>query len=640
MFTRKDIKNMNTIKKEEFVNMNKNIDENYLIFIYDQLKNKPITMSDDYNESIYQKLTPLVNEKAIKGDANNKSSKNDKPANTKNSKKNADNVDYSAKLSNAKINFDTFTKEDEELLCNKNKFYKISGSKTPNLYDVIVYENCTKLAWGKNLDILKVKRGNSINIADINEVYNGFDIAEKSSKIKKFIKSNPNEEKLCNTFISIAYSNNKETLNLKCDNVETTLLWFKALKSLINQRNKEEFERKESQTDEEIKERENNIKEIWENILQKWDKYGNYLILKIQEKSNYFNYLSNDLKQSTKNELLEEKKSNTIKYINNFLDNKYSSLNKKDFEPSDFYFLCNLGFPSSIRNKLWRIIIGNPCFITENMYNLILNLITKSELQLKFDDLEKKYNKNKNTTFNSRDTNVNQMIIDIIILKQFFINDILELKKDEFKLMLSVYKIARAFFLFRKDIRYNKNLIDIIFLFLLVEEKEELAFIMVSNFLLNNNLLKILIGDDNLRKETNNNNIFFFNQLIKNKLSNIESHFRKLEIIPDLYFIPWMDGLFIKVLDIKIILQIFDLYMINGEYILFQTGIAILKILEDELMNMTISQILNLLKRLPDKYKKEKFFEVFYSFNGIKSEYVEYKKKNELNYQKSLLISS
>ena len=274
------------------------------------------------------------------------------------------------------------------------------------------------------------------------------------------------------------------------------------------------------------------------------------------------------------------------------------------------------------------------------MYNLILNLITKSELQLKFDDLEKKYNKNKNTTFNSRDTNVNQMIIDIIILKQFFINDILELKKDEFKLMLSVYKIARAFFLFRKDIRYNKNIIDIIFLFLLVEEKEELAFIMVSNFLLNNNLLKILIGDDNLRKETNNNNIFFFNQLIKNKLSNIESHFRKLEIIPDLYFIPWMDGLFIKVLDIKIILQIFDLYMINGEYILFQTGIAILKILEDELMNMTISQILNLLKRLPDKYKKEKFFEVFYSFNGIKSEYVEYKKKNELNYQKSLLISS
>ena len=101
-----------------------------------------------------------------------------------------------------------------------------------------------------------------------------------------------------------------------------------------------------------------------------------------------------------------------------------------------------------------------------------------------------------------------------------------------------------------------------------------------------------------------------------------------------------MDDLYIKTLNIKILLQIFDIYLINGEYVLFQIGLSILKILEDELKNMTISQILNLLKRLPDKYKKEKFFEIFNNFNSIKSEYVENKRKNELEQQKKILVLS
>ena len=246
---------------------------------------------------------------------------------------------------------------------------------------------------------------------------------------------------------------------------------------------------------------------------------------------------------------------------------------------------------------------------------------------------------NKNVKFNSKDERINQMIIDIIISKKFFIDDTLNQKDKQYKLMQSVYTIARVFFSFRSDIPYNKIFIDIIYLFLLVEDKEENVFIMITNFILNNNFLKLLIGNETLRGEINNNNISLFNHLIKNKLPNIESHFTQMEIIPELYFVPWMDDLFIKVLNIKILLQIFDLFILNGEYILFQTGLAILKILEDELTNMTISQVLLLLKRLPDKYQKEKFFEVFNSLN-IKSEYVEFKRKNELIYQKSILNAS
>ena len=42
MFTRTDIKNMNQIKKEEFIKMNNSIDSEYLNKLYDELKNKKL----------------------------------------------------------------------------------------------------------------------------------------------------------------------------------------------------------------------------------------------------------------------------------------------------------------------------------------------------------------------------------------------------------------------------------------------------------------------------------------------------------------------------------------------------------------------------------------------------------------------
>ena len=619
MFTRKDIKNMNTIKKDEFINMNNQIKKDYLNDLYDQLKNKPITMSDDYYESIYQKFTPMVNEETKKPD-------------TKKAKYfNFSKKEQLSRIETVNINFDNYTKEDEELLGNSNKFYKISGAKTPNLYDVRFYEG--KLVWDKNLDVLKLKKSNTIMIKDINDVYNGIDIADKSSQIKKYMKANPNEEKLWSSYISISYNNNKESLNLKSDNVDLTLKWFKALKSLIN---KMKAEDNASNNEEKLKEREKTKEEIWDLfIFKKWEKYGNYLLLKIHERNNFYNYLSNELKHSTKNELLEEKKINA-KYLNNFIDNIRATLNKKDIEINEFYFLCNLGFPSYLRKKIWPILIGNPCCLTPNLYKSINEKIVKSEFNLKFEDLEKKYNKNKDTSFN-KDANINKMIIDTILIKNIVLNEILEQQRNPFDFMLSVYRIARIFFLFRKDIQYNKSFVDIIAIFVLIEYNEENAFINATNFILSNNFSKLLIGNEDLRKEINNNNILIFNNLIKNKLPNIEAHFRNLEIFPELYFIPWLDDLYIKTLNIKIVLQIFDLYLINGEYVLFQVGLTILKIMEDELMNMTISQILDLLKILPDKYKKENFQEVFINYYGIKSYYVEIKRNNELEKQKEIL---
>ena len=125
--------------------------------------------------------------------------------------------------------------------------------------------------------------------------------------------------------------------------------------------------------------------------------------------------------------------------------------------------------------------------------------------------------------------------------------------------------------------------------------------------------------------------------MIKNKMPNVQGHLNKLEILPELYFIDWMKHFFIETLDISIVLQIFDLFVLNGDYILFQTGITILKILEHDLMNMTIGQVLKLLKRLPNKYSKEKFFDVFNNYNSIRYEFIKWKNNKLINTHKNFL---
>ena len=79
-------------------------------------------------------------------------------------------------------------------------------------------------------------------------------------------------------------------------------------------------------------------------------------------------------------------------------------------------------------------------------------------------------------------------------------------------------------------------------------------------------------------------------------------------------------------MDYDILLHVFDLYVVNGEYILFQTAITIIKLLEEDLLNLTISEVFKLLKRLPKKYTDLEFFEKFKSYNNIYEEYVKWNK--------------
>ena len=680
MFTRKDIKNMNVIKKDEFKSMNKDIDPSYINDLYDDLKKKPISLSDDYNEEIYKKLSTLVlvnkkenigslrrgistdnidNNEVKNTELNNNENKNNKKEekeieNTENKleKINTEKLKeqkyyeliqdfmdldivrntlrgsyYRKKSFSMNTNLLIFNEDDKKLLSKPNKFYLIQGNSKPTQREFIIFENFKKLHFDKTIDISKQKYKKFIEISDINDVYVGINHGDN---IKKYIKAYPQEEKFSNNFISIVYNNHKEQIDIKNDDLSLSLLWFKAMKSLLIQtKTKEENEKKKNVVNK-LKDIRDKLSNFWEEyILTHWDNYGKYVILKSYEKYNYFRSILIQPERQAKIDLLDEKKVFNAKTIEDFLKELHERCSRNQnnrLEYYEFFCLCYIGFPHKLRNKIWRIFIENNLGLSKNIYLYYQADIIKHKYD--FSELVFKYLENPNIQLNP-DYNLNKIIIDIIKSRFLFSQEIMDQQIDENELMQKVYNITITFNLIRSDIPYNKGIVSIAFFFLLAGLDEINCFICLTNLICSRNTLKYYIGDT----KSIQNTIEFFNILLKMFAKKVYDHLNKLEINPELYLIPWFEKLFTQALDYNILLHVFDLYLVNGEYIIFQTAITIIKLVEEDLLNLTISEVFKILKILPKKYTELDFFEKFKAYNNIREEFISWNKNILLSLQ-------
>ena len=275
---------------------------------------------------------------------------------------------------------------------------------------------------------------------------------------------------------------------------------------------------------------------------------------------------------------------------------------------------------------MWKIFIGNDINITKKMYKFYQKDLIKNELD--FGDMDLKLRENANVQF-AQDFKLNQILMDIIKSRYIFIQPINEQNLDDDELLQKIYNITYIFNIIRSDIPYNKGIVLLAYLFLLVGLNEYKSFKCIMNLICSTNIIKFYIGDSN----TINRYLNFFTKLLEKYAKEVFAHLNKLEIKPELYLIPWFEKLFTQSLDYDILLHVFDLYIVNGEYILFQTAITIIKLLEEDILNLTISEVFKLLKRLPKKYTDLEFFEKFKNYNCIYDEYVKWNKNNLLKEQ-------
>lgn len=730
MFTRKDIKNMNMITIKQFLDMNKEIEKNEAKDIYEKLEKNPISMSYNYSDIMYQKMTVLVKENSRKNenkenkhsitswlndnnferqsidfniiieedenvkadeDDNENENLNESESNSFNENINIDDLNKinsrtestnSIKESNvmrknnSSLNFNankfkrkslfepnitnqkhfykvdedirqisfsyrenlqTFSDKDISILTTPTKFIKLISKNSHHIRVFVVDGRMDKLKWAKEIEVkvnsdkttrISKTKGNvhTLEIREIEDVYNGIG---KSQLIKDYIKTFPNENKEANNFITIKAAT--KSFCIKANDQETGLSWFKALKSLIIHHkalNKKNLENKNR-----IKIVKNKIKNIWRTfVLPNWEKYGNYLFYRAQNKIN-FSKKQKPIIMTSKNGLLESKTLFSIVTINNFLNEAIKKLKENNyFDYNEFLYFYSLGLPSRIRGKIWTSLIGNPCGININLYKAYSDLIAKIDFSQLFQDYEKN-NNIESTLINIKDDinndkyTISQILLDIISIKDNFL--LKDTKEDKNTIFSQVYTITRVFFLMRPDIMYNKSLVAFSFIFILVCKDEYASFYNIFNLICSTNLLHYYKKNENyidIRVE-------FFDELLKNRIPKVSLHFKNLDISSELFLVSWFGNIFSFTLDYHLLKRIFDLYLLHGEYILFQVGLTIIKIQEDELLNCTISDVFRVLGRLPDEYKEDIFLEKMY-LNNIYIEYEAWKTNRDLEKQK------
>jgi hypothetical protein len=246
----------------------------------------------------------------------------------------------------------------------------------------------------------------------------------------------------------------------------------------------------------------------------------------------------------------------------------------------------------------------------------------------------KMYEKETNFQINS-DYQLNQMIFDIVKSKYFFIIEITKKKLNAEKIMKDVYYVVSIFNLVKMDVPYNKGIIAITYFLLISGFTDFECFNFLMN-LITGNLCRLYVGE----LEYTNSIIYFFDELLQKYSEKVYNYFKKLDISTELYLVDWIEKLFTQTIKYDTLLHIFDLYVINGDYILFQTAITIIKLLEEDILNFTISEIFKKLKRFPTQFTEMDFFKQFKSYNCIKDDYVKWNMNNQLQYQKKALNSS
>ena len=238
------------------------------------------------------------------------------------------------------------------------------------------------------------------------------------------------------------------------------------------------------------------------------------------------------------------------------------------------------GVPNRYRGRLWLKCIGNQLSITPDYFDINL-----SKFYEKYEDSkESKY------------------ILPFPYLGIF---------KENTPLTLDLCDVINGFIISRPDIKYNEKISYLVGMLIINMDKYQ-AYVSFMNLILNPNIIIYYLSpnkdeqvmeygysntptgeeDTNVIKNKKIPSIVeknlrrvIFKQLLFHNLPDLCSNLELLNVLPEDYFDEWNQTIFSKNFNVDIAMKIWDLFVVQGEKIIFDAGIAIMKELEDELNN-------------------------------------------------------
>lgn len=252
------------------------------------------------------------------------------------------------------------------------------------------------------------------------------------------------------------------------------------------------------------------------------------------------------------------------------------------------------GLPPNVRGKVWSLAIGNELNITSDLYEIFLSRAkerwksfreTGSEIESDVDSAD-------------RESSLDLIKLDI---SRTFPSLFIFQKGGPYHDLL--HSVLGAYTCYRPDVGYVQGM-SFIAAVLILNLEEADAFIAFANLLNKPCQMAFFRVDHELMLK------YFaaFEVFFEENLPRLFNHFKSYNLTPDLYLIDWIFTLYAKSLPLDVACRVWDVFCRDGEEFLFRTGLGILRLYEDLLLQMDFIHIAQFLTRLPDDTPPERLF--------------------------------
>ncbi|XP_069719310.1 TBC1 domain family member 12 isoform X2 [Phaenicophaeus curvirostris] len=255
------------------------------------------------------------------------------------------------------------------------------------------------------------------------------------------------------------------------------------------------------------------------------------------------------------------------------------------------------GLPPSVRGKVWSLAVGNELNITPELYEIFLS--RAKERWKSFSETSSE-NDTEDAGASVADREASLELIKLDISRTFPSLYIFQKGGPYHDLLHSV---LGAYTCYRPDVGYVQGM-SFIAAVLILNLEEADAFIAFANLLNKPCQLAFFRVDHSMMLK------YFaaFEVFFEENLPKLFFHFKSYSLTPDIYLIDWIFTLYSKSLPLDLACRVWDVFCRDGEEFLFRTGLGILRLYEDILLQMDFIHIAQFLTKLPEDITSEKLF--------------------------------
>ncbi|XP_019358147.1 PREDICTED: TBC1 domain family member 12 isoform X1 [Gavialis gangeticus] len=255
------------------------------------------------------------------------------------------------------------------------------------------------------------------------------------------------------------------------------------------------------------------------------------------------------------------------------------------------------GLPPSVRGKVWSLAVGNELNITPELYEIFLS--RAKERWKSFSETSSE-NDIEDAGASAADREASLELIKLDISRTFPSLYIFQKGGPYHDLLHSV---LGAYTCYRPDVGYVQGM-SFIAAVLILNLEEADAFIAFANLLNKPCQLAFFRVDHSMMLK------YFaaFEVFFEENLPKLFLHFKSYNLTPDIYLIDWIFTLYSKSLPLDLACRVWDVFCRDGEEFLFRTGLGILRLYEDILLQMDFIHIAQFLTKLPEDITSEKLF--------------------------------